>query len=77
MAISTREAGFLSAMLAVSLVAALPAYFWAAKRREAQHRAMELPSFDADCRLARFRLAQGGEFWSARIMANRCAASGH
>ncbi|KAB0680064.1 hypothetical protein [Aureimonas leprariae] len=77
MTITVREAGMMATMLAASLLAALPAYFWAIKRQETQHRAAELALFDADCRLARFRLAQGGELWSARIMANRCAARGH
>lgn len=60
----------------VSLAAAYPVYLWALRRQERQRDALETARFDEACELARFRLAQGGEFWSARIMANRCDAAG-
>ncbi|MBE7186457.1 MAG: hypothetical protein INR68_18855 [Methylobacterium mesophilicum] len=71
----SRVAYLLGAM-AISMVAAYPAYLWALRREAERHAALELAAFEDACANARLRLAGGGEFWSARIMVNRCDAAG-
>ncbi|WP_210318538.1 hypothetical protein [Aureimonas endophytica] len=73
---TARSFALAAGAITASLLIAYPVYVWQLRREVERRAAFELAQFDESCRLARQRLALGGELWSARIMANKCDAAG-